>query len=317
MKSAPTATAVTAGNMLTRAGVDAVAPGPSYLMVDLSYAVFHTYYATLKFYKNTFDPDPDIDSIMESPLFVSRLCRGFTRRVMLAAQAAGEAPHVILAEDCERDSVWRRDILPEYKSTRSRKVAFNAAAFDAVFERSLPGLVRDTGAIVLSVPRAEADDVIGVLHAHLRAAEPAARFVILTNDNDYIQLADEATRVLNMAMEDVALRRPPGVAPSDYLRCRVICGDKSDNVTGALPRCGMRTAVAMVHEEGHIERMLMENDSFKLKYEINQKVMNFDLIPCEIRRNIIAAFETARRTCRATPPPPPPPRDGRSVPPGK
>lgn len=263
------------------------------LIVDASYMVFHTYYALLKFYKSYFNDSPDIPNIMNSPLFASKFRRMFRRKVIEIATDHGVAlTNVVFAADCDRQSIWRRGVYPEYKASRAPKNEFNPKAFDVTFETIIPAMCQEHGMNAIKVPRAEADDIAGVIHEFVRG-HGDAKVVIITNDNDYIQLADANTVITNLAREDVCARKCETLTAADYLMCKILCGDKSDNLPGAVPRCGMKTAEKLLRNREKLERALGDKDVYR-RFELNRSLMDLSLVPDEIRAAILDKFRGLR-----------------------
>lgn len=263
----------------------------AFLIADASYMVFYTYYAMLKFYKSYFNSDPDVSTIMNSPLFRSKFCKMFKRKIIeIATEHDIPLSNIVFAVDCDRESIWRREVYPDYKSSRSPKTEFSPKAFDVTFESIIPELVNDYGMQMIRVARAEADDVAGVLHRHIRNEKPDTRIVIITNDNDYIQLLDENTNIVNMAKEDISSRKSQNLTASEYLTCKILCGDKSDNLPGAISRCGMKTAEKLVKNNEKICNILNDNADALRRFKLNRMLMDLTKIPEDIQTAIIERF---------------------------
>jgi 5'-3' exonuclease len=126
---------------------------------------------------------------------------------------------------------------------------------------------------------AEADDVIAVAHRFLTGV-PAfcASTVIISNDNDCIQLSDPSTRIVNLFMNDVGRRRGD-LTPQQYLESRILAGDRSDNIPGLMPRCGMKTAVRLVTSGA----LSMQSDHQRAAWARNDILMNLQHTPACIK----------------------------------
>ena len=263
------------------------------LIADASYMVFYTYYAILKFYKSYFNDNPDIPNIMKSPLFESKFRRMFRRKIIdIATDNGVPLTNVVFATDCDRESIWRRGVYPEYKASRSPKSEFNPVAFDVTLDSIIPAMCEEHGMSAIKVPRAEADDIAGVLHGYVRGIGDA-KVVIITNDNDYIQLADTNTVITNLAREDVSARKCETLTAGEYLLCKILCGDKSDNLPGAVPRCGMKTAEKLVRNKDKLEKALKDKDAYR-RFELNRDLMDLSRVPEDIKEAIIEAFRALR-----------------------
>ena len=261
------------------------------LIVDTSYVIFAKYFATLHWYKNSVNRIPDIPDLFNIAVFRNKFGSMFNNCIYRLLERHG-MPHrnsVVFAQDCSRDSVWRKDVFSAYKDGRTHNSNFNRDAFREVYASLIPQWIAQNGGCAIGAERAEADDVIGVLHDGLRSTRPTVKMVILTNDNDCIQLVDTHTTVVNVLFEDVGDRRGY-LTPDQYLTCRILSGDRSDNIPGSLPRCGMRTAVRLV-SDASVDRSGVEE--CKYCYDRNDVLMNLKHTPEAIREKIRTAFEAA------------------------
>lgn len=266
--------------------------GAAHLLVDTSYVVFHRYYATAKWYRSFIDCDASAERMVASPLFHDRFTTSFERQIARLARENGVPwANVVFATDCGRDKVWRRDVFSNYKNGRNRKKNFDPVVFEWVYSDVIPRVAQSKGARVMGHARAEADDIIAVLHAHIRAEFPDAVVVIATNDSDYVQLHDDATKIVNMSREDVSSRRGT-LSAQDFLQCRILSGDKSDNIAGALPRCHMRTAQEIV-EADSVASVLRATHGAEKRYAMNNTLMNLRNVPASIRVGVLENFARA------------------------
>ncbi|MGB9905519.1 MAG: 5'-3' exonuclease, partial [Desulfotomaculales bacterium] len=107
----------------------------------------------------------------------------------------------------------------------------------------------------------EADDLIGTLT--FQAERAKIKSIILTGDQDALQLVSPLTRVLltrkgiteleEYTEEKVAERF--GVAPSQFADYKGLVGDHSDNIPG-VPGIGAKTAAALLKEYGSLENLI-------------------------------------------------------------
>jgi len=107
----------------------------------------------------------------------------------------------------------------------------------------------------------EADDLIGTLT--FQAEKAKIKSIILTGDQDALQLVSPLTRVLltrkgiteleEYTEEKVAERF--GVAPSQFADYKGLVGDHSDNIPG-VPGIGAKTAAALLKEYGSLENLI-------------------------------------------------------------
>jgi 5'-3' exonuclease len=259
-------------------------------IVDTSYVIFAKYYATLSWYKSYVRRDADVVGLLSDAAFKGRYCRAFIGNVERVCHAMQVDPaNVVFAKDCNKDSVWRRRILPAYKASRTHNNQFNREVFRFTYQHVLAEWARKhtpgQRQCIVGAEGAEADDVIAAINAHVRGLPGGVRAVILTNDNDCIQLAGERTEVVNLVLQDVGARRGT-LTPREYLTYRVIMGDRSDNIPGVVPKgaTGRGGAQRIVDDADAIL------DTHREETERNDLLMNLERMPDHIRSNIIASF---------------------------
>jgi 5'-3' exonuclease len=230
---------------------NAITSPPGVVIVDTSYVIFAKYYSTLSWYKTFLDSTPDITQVMNSSVFKSKYALAFTTGIARICRAHGVPLHrVLFAKDCSKENVWRRKIMPNYKGSRTHNKSFNRQVFQYTYTKVIPEWIEGHQGVTIGVNAAEADDVIGVAHRIFSACpQDCGPIVIISNDNDCIQLSDGNTSIVNLVMTDVAKRRGT-LTPKQYLESRILSGDRSDNISGILPRCGMKTAIRIVTSGG-------------------------------------------------------------------
>jgi 5'-3' exonuclease len=264
------------------------------LIVDTSYVIFAKYYATLCWYRQNSRQEPQVETILQDPGFQARFGSSFDKSVARVCARFGVARRdVVFAKDCSKSSVWRRGIFPEYKASRAHNGMFNPEVFPHTFQTLLPRLIEANGGHIMGAEFAEADDVIAVVHQYARERMDAP-VVILSNDNDCIQLLDDRTHIVNLMMHDVGQRRG-ALTPPQYLASRVLSGDRSDNIGSIFPRCGMKTAVRMVTqlEPEQLREYIRQRPEIMDKYVRNTTLMDLQLVPPEIRDRVLELLDAA------------------------
>ena len=58
-------------------------------------------------------------------------------------------------------------------------------------------------------------------------------------------------------------------------------GDKSDNISQVLLRCGPKTALSLVKNKDELKKKLVESADAVKKYNLNKKIISFSEIPTE------------------------------------
>lgn len=228
------------------------------LVVDLNNITFITRYGALKGQKGT-------DHVME---FIAIE----TISSILKAAKTLQVDGIVIA--CDSKKVWRKDLYPMYKEGRDTKA-------DKYYEHTIEaiGKVKEffddyTAAMVLSVDRAEADDIIAVW-----CAISDCESVILSSDKDFVQLISDKVSLYNPMKKE--LRTSDDPAFDLFVKC--IRGDSSDAIRSAYPRV-KTTALEEAWKDEYKMVNLMETirkDGKKVAdaYKFNKSLIDMDLIP--------------------------------------
>jgi 5'-3' exonuclease len=167
--------------------------------------------------------------------------------------------------------------LESYKSNRDNKHKIQPGVFEMIYNQIIPRMRTSYGIRYVCVDGAEADDVIGWIHRQM----PNTRKVIITNDNDYLQLADDMTVLMNLQMKNIVER---GIGdPKKDLLYKILIGDVSDNITGIVPPKKAMLLVNMKEEEMY---SALRKDSLYEKYLYNKRLIDMCSIPDSIEEAI-------------------------------
>lgn len=174
--------------------------------------------------------------------------RGFSHT--LFSYLRQERPtHVALAFDESLGSNFRREIYPDYKSSREPAPEELKAQL-----RWCRELTEALGVTTWAHPRYEADDILATLAKPLRAE--GHQVVVVTSDKDLCQLVDDGLQVLDTArrrrFDAPGVKESFGVRPEqipDYLG---LAGDAVDDIPG-VPGVGPKSAVALLEHFAHLE----------------------------------------------------------------
>ena len=170
--------------------------------------------------------------------------------------------HVIAAWDAP-GGTFRHEADAEYKATRAPTPDDLPPQMDRV--RSLLDAFRIP---VIEAPGYEADDVVGALAK--QASEAGIEMVVMTLDNDMVQLVAPGVRVYmyrpyqrDYVMYDEAkVRERWGFEPDQIRDYKALVGDSSDNISG-VKGIGEKGAKALIEQWGTIEEMIDHIDELK------------------------------------------------------
>lgn len=179
--------------------------------------------------------------------------------------------NIIFCADCPRSKIWRNDMYADYKGSRAANANFNSKIFnifnDYVVEESITKINHD---------RLEADDVIYLVQDRLKKL---STIFIITNDNDYLQLADTNVNVLNMQFKDITQRGSND--PRADLHFKTIFGDKSDNIQKISSTISKEKALQLSSLPEKELRKWMTDNALLERFDFNLALISFEKIPKE------------------------------------
>lgn len=238
------------------------------VLIDCSYYIFNRFYATTKwfgFQKKEYDEDEF------NKAFFKHVEADFEK---MQKKLKTDINNIILCMDCPRADIWRNDLYESYKATRIQKENFNSEIFNIFND-----FIKKTKITQISFNRLEADDIVYLFHSKIKELNPKQSIIIITNDNDYLQLSNNNTKIINMQFKDICLRGT--LNPQIDLLVKIIYGDKGDNINKILTGITKEKAIkiALMNDEDR-DKFLIENNIID-KYELNKKLIAFENIPKE------------------------------------
>lgn len=260
------------------------------LLIDLSYFIFYRYYATYSWYRKSgqeAQPPP-----MQSAVFLSKYDQMFEASVTeLRSRFNIPWSRIIFAKDCCREDIWRREHYAAYKHGRDERLdSFDKEIFKHTITSVIPGMQsKHGGCHVISIAHMEADDLVACVKRHIREETPEQEIVIITNDNDYVQLIDDFTLVVNLQGCD--LKNRVLCDPAEYLEQKIIMGDKSDNIPSIARKIGEKTSAKLAIDREALESLFVRVPSAKAQYELNKLLISFESIPDDLREQAVKAYK--------------------------
>lgn len=168
---------------------------------------------------------------------------------------------------------FRDEIFNQYKAKRVKP--------PQEFYDQIPDVwdfVRTMDIPLLSKEGFEADDVIGTIAKRINGDLKEGEVIIVTGDQDTLQLVDKRTKVAMPAMgkiketvyDEAAVLGKFGLKPSQIIDYKALSGDSSDNIPG-VRGIGEKTAQALLREYGSLEgiyKALRDQEAFVNKFRI-------------------------------------------------
>jgi DNA polymerase-1 len=205
-----------------------------------------------------------------------------------------EPSHVAVAFDKDKHT-FRTDMYTDYKANRSAAPDELGGQFALIRE-----VLTALNVTYLEMPGYEGDDIIGALSRLAEEAEMDT--LIVTGDNDALQLVSERVKVLlnkkgiteTELYDEARVLEKWEVIPARMIEIKALMGDSSDNIPG-VPGIGAKTAVKLIKEYGTLENLYEHLDEIsgkmheKLALNRDQAFMSRKL--ATIARNINAGLE--------------------------
>ncbi len=179
---------------------------------------------------------------------------------------------------------FRHEMYEGYKAQRPHMPDEMRAQYGRVREA-----VETIGLSIVELPGYEADDVLG--HFSRRATERGLRTIIVTGDQDTMQLVSPTVSVLyqrgarNESLFDPdAVRERYGLAPEQIPDLKALQGDPSDNIPG-VQGVGAKTATTLLSEYGTVGELYEHID---------------DVTPERVRQRLVDGREAAMQGLELT-----------------
>ena len=189
---------------------------------------------------------------------------GFTNTLLEVIQKQ-KPTHIAVAFDTAAPT-FRDEIFKEYKAKRIKPPQEFYDQIPDVWE-----FLRVAEIPIMSKEGYEADDIIGTLAKKVNGDLGEGEVIIITGDQDTLQLVDDRTKVAMPAMGKIketlydisAVRGKLDLTPAQVIDYKALSGDPSDNIPG-VRGIGEKTAIMLLKEFGSIEKIYehLENKKF-------------------------------------------------------
>jgi 5'-3' exonuclease len=264
----------------------------NYLLLDTSYIIFYRYFALLQWWKLAKKDIALPENPSECPEFVEKFTKLFLEQINTIKKKLKihkEECKVIAARDCPRKEIWRNELFPQYKESRYKDDAFMGGEFfKLVYANDF--LEKAGVEYIFKYNKLEADDIVAITKNYIRKKYPEATIYIITNDQDYLQLSDENTKLFNLQFKNLLDNKKVFPEADKNLFYKIVLGDKSDCIPPILSGCGPKTTEKYYENKELFLKALEKTEGAKERYELNKKLVSFSEIPCELLENFIQTF---------------------------
>lgn len=249
----------------------------TYILIDISYYIFYRYYALLNWW-NFVQPDDPLGNPIENNEFVEKFKKTFINKI-------GEIPKklkiknykIIAGADCPRLDIWRHKIFNGYKEKRVYDEQFLGGPF---FKLGLQ-ILQNLDIPILQHNKLEADDCIALTTHYLQSNKMPSEIVIIANDMDYLQLVAPNISLINLKFKYLTDSKKWSGDPRQDLFCKIVMGDKSDDIPSVFKKCGPKTSLKYYNDPTLFEQQLKSENAYE-RYKQNKKLIDFNEIPEEL-----------------------------------
>ena len=253
----------------------------NFLLIDGSYYCFFRYYALMQWWGLAKKDEP-LGVPVENGDFVDKFKSTFVDKIAeIQKKLKIKDPVIIVGKDCPRKNIWRFDLMDSYKESRDKDDGFLGGPF---FKMAYDSLFQEAGVhAVVGYPRLEADDCVALTVERIKESVSDANIWIITSDMDYLQLSDENVHLYNLKYQDITKSKNATGNPDCDKFCKIVCGDKSDDIPGVFKKCGIKTAIKLYNDKKTFNKKLEKEEGAKERFERNTRLVDFNMIPSELR----------------------------------
>jgi 5'-3' exonuclease len=256
-----------------------------FLLIDGSYYIFYRFYALQLWWKNA-HRDEELGVPFENEIFVSAFKSAFVNKFKEIPKKLKLGNCVtMIGKDCPRKNIWRMEHISEYKAQREYEDDFEGKPF---FKMAYNELYSNAGCnTFLKHDGLEADDCIAITVQHILEKYSDAEIYIITSDMDYLQLMRENVHIYNLKYKKLSDSKTAFDSGEKNLFCKIITGDKSDNIPAIYKGCGIKTAIKYYESPNLLDEKLKDPEIMK-RYMLNKKIIDFKEIP----EDLVESFKT-------------------------
>jgi hypothetical protein len=235
----------------------------------------------------------------------AELSEGFLRHLVLNSirmynkKYGAEYGQVVIA--CDGSNSWRKSKFPFYKAQRKKAREASSMDWDTFFTHlnTVRDEIRENFPYkFVHIQGVEADDVIATLVEQTQEFGKGEPVMIISSDKDFVQLHKYNNVKQFSPIQKKAVSHPN---PRLYLFEHIVGGDKGDGIPNILSADdsivnGVRqTPVTQKKIDAWLKgindlKSVMDETTYR-NYQRNQQIIDFGLIPEDIKQSIINSYE--------------------------
>ena len=264
----------------------------NYIIIDGSYFVICRYFALLSWAKRAEKFPPNFIP-HENAEFIQKFVDLSIKKIQELPKKLGikkdQPVTKLMVKDCPRKDIWRMDIYHQYKSTRETNQKFSSETFfPLVYNKEF--VEKANLKYVLQHPHLEGDDCAAIATKFICESNKDAKVWLITNDMDYLQLANDRVSVVNLQFKDLTKTAKSHDNNKMDLFCKIAAGDKSDNIPPIFNGCGGKTAIKYFENPDDFKKKLASDKNIKNNYDRNKKLVDFNEIPVTLKAEFMDSY---------------------------
>ena len=258
----------------------------TFILIDGSYFIFYRYYALVNWWKHA---QKEGEPTIENKEFLEKYEALFIEKIKeMKKKLKLKDAFIIAARDCPRSHIWRTALYPPYKATRVGDENVGSI-FKYVYANNLFAKA-GCYSTMMSHPGLEADDCIALFTKYIKGKIPSSLIYIIASDADYMQLKSPDISILNLRYKSLVNNKTIFDDPLKNLFCKIVSGDKSDNIPAIISKCGIKTAIKHYENPEKFKELLETNSHVREQYNLNKKLIDFNEIPRKLCDDFMEAF---------------------------
>lgn len=279
----------------------------SFLIVDTSYLIYTIAFRTFTIYSKYFDVTSDQEELYKIDFsqdedYVSIFRKNFISTINVFKNKYNiPNSRIIFAIDCNKKSIWRVSFFKDYKIHRILKPKVetgvnNGPIFRYAFNTLLPELEEKNFGHIFSHDYCEADDIIAITHNLIRSNDDTQKIIILSSDQDNLQLIDDNTEVINVQMNSMR-DKSSGDKKKDLLY-KILLGDGADGIPSCFNKVkndpllsrgfGLKAATKLIENKQLLLEKLKQYPEAAKQFNLNRQIIDFSMIPEDIKNSVIS-----------------------------
>ena len=244
------------------------------ILIDLSYFIFYRYYALVGWWKLAKEDEP-LGNPIENEEFVEKFKKTFIDKINEIPKKLKIKNYTFLAGvDCPRKDIWRNTLTDTYKENRVYDDTFLGGPFFKIGKE----VVKSLNIKMLYHEHLEADDCNAIITKNILNTTEDMKVIIIANDMDYLQLACPRVQLINLKYKYLTDNKKWSGNAEQDLFCKIVMGDKSDDIPSIFNKCGPKTALKYYNDKDAFEKQLKKENAYDA-YEKNKKLVDFNKIP--------------------------------------